>query len=411
MGSLRSALLSLTALAIAFGFASGAEAQDNTKIVDGGTQFHRLYVLGNGNNDSEDAAFEDDLTDLKNGVEKAGNQANGSTSQTLRKPTIAELQTALNALGTAAGPGDEITLYFSGHGGGTQKYGRQDNTEGGEPDKADEHFRLRTGTSLFDDDLPGMLATAGIPGASETLVLVFDSCYGGGFTGGADDLAESDNVKVIGPRGQCSIDPPGLLGWLRTTISEAVGAKASEGGVLTGDQLKSHLSGYDLGPPIGTEPVKKGKSKCDNCVGVQSLQVQPDTGLPGFTTELSGVNFTPNASVNLELIKPDQTQSTLGSTFSNEQGSFTAQVSIPGPAGSYLVLATDSNDFDDWAPAAVGSVGGILDAPLADADAVAQAADGSGSSFPYAAIAGGAVAAALGLVAGGGWYVRRRWLR
>jgi hypothetical protein len=42
--------------------------------------------------------------------------------------------------------------------------------------------------------------------------------------------------------------------------------------------------------------------------------------------------------------------------------------------------------------------------------AIASAADGSGASFPYAILAG-SVAAMLTLIAAGGWYTRRRWLR
>lgn len=57
------------------------------------------------------------------------------------------------------------------------------------------------------------------------------------------------------------------------------------------------------------------------------------------------------------------------------------------------------------------SVGGTTELLVGGSDAPASAADGSGGSFPYAAIAGGIAAAAVALAAAGGWYARRRWLR
>jgi len=55
-------------------------------------------------------------------------------------------------------------------------------------------------------------------------------------------------------------------------------------------------------------------------------------------------------------------------------------------------------------------VGGIAELPVGGADSPTRPADGSASSAPYPALAGGA-AAALAAITAGAWYARRRWLR
>ena len=55
------------------------------------------------------------------------------------------------------------------------------------------------------------------------------------------------------------------------------------------------------------------------------------------------------------------------------------------------------------------SVGGRAEIPVGGSDAPASLADGSGSSFPYVALASGLAAGVLAL-GGGGWYAKRRWL-
>lgn len=58
---------------------------------------------------------------------------------------------------------------------------------------------------------------------------------------------------------------------------------------------------------------------------------------------------------------------------------------------------------------AVLPVGGTVELLAGGGDVPPQPAGGSGPSVPYAAMGGGAGAAALAIVVGG-WYVRRRWL-
>jgi hypothetical protein len=75
-----------------------------------------------------------------------------------------------------------------------------------------------------------------------------------------------------------------------------------------------------------------------------------------------------------------------------------------GPGES--VTCTFTNQFVNYI-----AVGGTVELRADGADPSALAASGSGSpEVPYAAIAGG-IAAALAVALGGGWYVRRRWLR
>jgi hypothetical protein len=418
-------LLALVAAVSALAFFSlAAHAADNTKIVDAGTKFHRVYVLGNGNNASEDASFKDDLAELKGVLEKAGNQANGSTSLTLEKPTKTKLRTELTNVISGAHSGDEITLYFDGHGGGGTEYGAADASESGEPDHADEHLRLNGGGgtegTLYDDDLPGMLT--GIP-TGVTLLVIFESCFGGGFTGGASDLAENDNVKVIGAKGCTPIDPPWLLGWLVDTITEDIADGANVGGTVTGGQLKTYLQGegWQLGPPDGTEAVKGRKSKAAVCpdpecatgTNLPMLTIDPDAGLPapqGFTTQVSGEDFGPLASVSIELIRPNGTQLALSSASADDQGSFSSGVTITEHRGDYLVHASDDQGFDDWSEITVTSpVGGIAQLPeLETGSSQLEGSDSPGLNYSFAAVVAAAVAAGAVALGAAAWYARRR---
>ena len=54
------------------------------------------------------------------------------------------------------------------------------------------------------------------------------------------------------------------------------------------------------------------------------------------------------------------------------------------------------------------SIGGIAEAPDADASALEATTSGGSSTTTYAAIAG--IAAGVVLLGAGGWYARRRWL-
>jgi hypothetical protein len=68
-----------------------------------------------------------------------------------------------------------------------------------------------------------------------TLVVLMDSCFGGGFTGGVDDIQESSCVSVIGTVGECpsgTIDLAQLLPFVFDlyddeilTVGEAVASR------------------------------------------------------------------------------------------------------------------------------------------------------------------------------------------
>jgi hypothetical protein len=103
------------------------------KLTDSNTVFHRLYVLGPGNNKAEDLNFLDDYFELKKDLEQSSttdvqleassNHASGSTSTTLTRPTKEELKKELDRLKEKAQSGEEVTFYFQGHGGGGKEYG------------------------------------------------------------------------------------------------------------------------------------------------------------------------------------------------------------------------------------------------------------------------------------------------
>jgi hypothetical protein len=123
---------------------------------------------------------------------------------------------------------------------------------------------------LTDDEFAAMINGGTGFQQSVTLVVVVNSCGGGGFTGGASDLAESDHVDVIGPSGECPIDPPVLsplalitpltifLGGTIETFFEAVAdgagekeADADKDGCVTAAELEQWLQkeGWQIGPP------------------------------------------------------------------------------------------------------------------------------------------------------------------
>jgi len=81
-------------------------------------------------------------------------------------------------------------------------------------------------------------------------------------------------------------------------------------------------------------------------------------------------------------------------------------VVTPLGGGTYKVTLPPAS-----APPGKPSVGGMVELLADSSHLPASAADSSGSSVPYAAIAGGVAAAAVVALAAGGWSARRRWLR
>lgn len=219
--------------------------QAQPRVTDGNTKFHRVYVTCPGKKHilwHEDSSFKDDRDELKDDLENAGNQKEGSTSHDLEKPTQQELKEILDELKETAQPGDEVTLSFIAHGNGGQPRkpgdgGIDDPGESNDPydewiwlnDKNGDKKANRDPQNpendevLTDDELADMLEGFR---ESVTIVVIMDSCFGGGFTNGADDIQESDHIAVIGTEGKCPVDPPSIFGGLRSTLTE----DAADGG-------------------------------------------------------------------------------------------------------------------------------------------------------------------------------------
>lgn len=338
------------------------------RVADPNTRFHRLYVLGAGTA-SEQSAWEDDLSELKGDLERGQNQGDGSSSSTMRRPTKQELRDAVNRLKETAQPGEEVTFYFSGHG-GNQGAG---DANGDETDGQDEFIWLRDANGngqaeaneiVTDDELAEMLSGFR---RSVTLVVIMDSCFGGGMTGGTSDIQESDHVAVIGTSGTCETDPAGILGAFVETVTEAVADKAGEksadqngDGIVTAAELKRAMEGqgFSLGPPEGrTDAEKKpksGKSKCvpGGCDPPPPLaQLDRSSGSPASVVNLSGQEFAPSSQLSVELVKPDLTRLRLTSANTGVGGSFTTQAVIPDvPDGQYLLHVIDAQFNRDWFP-------------------------------------------------------------
>jgi hypothetical protein len=351
------------------------------RLVDGNTKFHRLYVEG------PERCCGDDISELKGDLESPGNQQAGSTSQPpLNEPTKQQLQDALNQLKNTTQPGEEVTIYICAHGNGgkPRKAGDGGISDGDEPydewvwlnDKKVADKKANSPDEvLTDDELADMLE-----GFKEcvTIVVIVDSCYGGGFTGGTDDIPEDDHHAVIGTTGTCPIDPPGLLGGLISTLGEDVADGAGEkeadtngDGKVTAEELKDWLKkrGWKLGPPDDQNPgkIKNGKSKIRGLEGVQPAipTTTPDTFTPspGSWITISGSDFANSSFVNFYLVKPDLTQLYLDHTQTDQNGYFTKTVMIPSDlCGEHLLLAEDSEDNIDWSILNIDgdAVGGIV---------------------------------------------------
>ena len=98
------------ALLLCAGSVAGATDENRTRLMDPNTRFHRLFVVGNGNNAAEDANLRGERGGLLVRVTAAGNEAAGSTSRTLDTPSVDQLRQSLNATFAAARRGDLLCL-------------------------------------------------------------------------------------------------------------------------------------------------------------------------------------------------------------------------------------------------------------------------------------------------------------
>jgi hypothetical protein len=326
-------------------------------------------------------------------LERAGNQKEGSTSRTLEKPTKQELINTLNQMKNDAMPGDEVTFCFTGHGNGgkPRKPGDGGFESPGEAnddydewiwlndrstDPPDGKANINTDEILKDDELADMLEGFR---ESVTIVVVMESCFGGGFTGGQDDIQESDHVAVIGVPAGTIIDPPCILGGFYETLTEAVADGGGEreadndgDGNVTAQELKNWLTseGWTLGPPNDQNPgkIKKGKSTIigldEVCPELPSITPNTFTPSPGSEVTLNGRNFAGSSTVDIKLVMPDLTELYMGYAQTDPNGSFIITVTMPQVPHdpTYMLLAEDVEGNLDWdiLSVSVGSVGGIV---------------------------------------------------
>jgi len=295
------------------------------RVADPNTKFHRIYVLGNGNNEEEDEDLLDDYEELKGDLEDEDNQADGSTSQTFIKPTKTQLKNYIDDLKDVAQPGDEVTLYFGAHGNR-------------------DVVRLSDGQFLYASELANWLEGFAY---CVTIVVIMDSCYGGSFI---DDIGEDDHTAVIGVKGTCPFDGGAFVETFTEEIADQAGeqeADANDDGIVTAEELKNCLRNkdWDLGIPSSSTTVRNGKSKCLNCV-LPTIIVEPPEVNPGDPVIVTGENFEPVSDTTFILYTPDMESVDLYSTMTSEMGTFAVTFDIPY-VPSWLVVM-DSEGYWTW---------------------------------------------------------------
>jgi len=169
---------------------SNLDPKNEPRIIDGSgkTNFH-LVVVGTTSVGEKDAAklkgsleknkgYTPGRSRLLTGSGKGNNRANRSNV----------LQAISDAVANAQ-PGDEIILYFVGHGGAIE------DTDGDEPKNKkgkgaqhngkDDGFILADGTFVSDDDLTDILKNLKW---CVSLIIILDCCWAGHFVDGSHDL-------------------------------------------------------------------------------------------------------------------------------------------------------------------------------------------------------------------------------
>ncbi len=295
-------MVSAAALLLAVG-ATSALGQDSTRLIDPNKKFHRLFVSGDGDNADENKAMTTERDLIKSRVTAAGNQAAGSTVATLTTPTVDQFRDAITAAFAGAGAGDEVTIYFGGHG-GTKRFARGD--EGNEPTGFNQHIRLKPDNRVTDNEFRTMIenarTAAGLSATDVTVMAIFDTCYGGGFTGGDSNIGETGHITVIGSKTDSPFSTPKSGGgyWKKSitvTLSEYVQAHAGES--VSGTDVKAALNGFNLGPPPApASSPKTEKSRYEGDDALTDLVVTTDLVNP-LLFELSGNTFTPGSLVQL----------------------------------------------------------------------------------------------------------------
>lgn len=313
--------------ALALSAAAGFEAQAEPVVADGGTAFHRVYIVGSGDSAGEDQALSDDLNALRADLEQGQNHLSLNSSALIQPPRFF-LDAVLDGIKTAAQPGDAVTLYLSGRG----------NVDS---------FRLNASDDLSATDVAGLLAGFA-PGVTKTVIL--DSCFGGSF---ADDLGASADLAVIGTSTTCPFDAP--FEDFVQTFSEDIAELAGQGagdvdadGIVTAAELESGLLGraWKLGEAVAGDVIQSGKSKCDGPCGLPAITVTPPEC--GEIIDVAGAGFTALDSVGIEVLDSSLVAQGAGNTAATDAAGGFAAVPVDVPTAPTLVVASDGQDLQDW---------------------------------------------------------------
>lgn len=106
-------------------------------------------------------------------INGAGMDANNAWTLIDGEATNANFRSALASIGSQADADDTVVIFYSGHG---SFYDRADGPNNTDPDGRDESIELYDGP-LLDDELATLLDDV----HAGTILLVFDSCFSGGF--------------------------------------------------------------------------------------------------------------------------------------------------------------------------------------------------------------------------------------
>ncbi len=324
-----------TALALSGTASSGAQAEP--VVADGDTAFHRVYILGSGDDAAEDTALANDLNALRADLEQGQNHKSLNSTALVQPPSFF-LDAVLDGIKTVAQPGDAVTVYLSGRG----------NVDS---------FRLSALDDLSATELAGLLD--GFP-AGVTKTVILDSCFGGSF---ADDIGASADVAVIGTSTTCPFDAPfdDFVQTFSEDIAELAGQGAGDAnadGIVTAAELESGLLGraWKLGEAVAGDVIQSGKSKCDGACGLPAITVTPPEC--GEIVDVAGAGFTALDNVGIEVLDSSLVAQGAGNTAPTDAAGGFAAVPVDVPTAPTLIVASDGQDLEDWHFCETG--GGIL---------------------------------------------------
>ncbi len=162
----------------------------------GNTNFHGLFIGTSAGSEDRFGGEADRVNDSLNGP---GWDDQNSTTLENESATKQNITKEIDDLIDIAKPGDEVVIYFIGHGNNDHaKDGEQDPWENDvdpkdEPDKFDNYVTTSNGKIITDDELKVMIS--GFE-KSVTITIIIDACYSGTFTDGTADLPHATNGEL-----------------------------------------------------------------------------------------------------------------------------------------------------------------------------------------------------------------------